>query len=80
MQYTKPSPFRRLSLAVKYGGSYKRNAAPDSGLAHFLSTSKENYLRDVHAMPSKGGEWTVVMGNEAGGRRLIFHEAIISAD
>ncbi|KAG6888277.1 hypothetical protein C0992_008958 [Termitomyces sp. T32_za158] len=35
-------------------------------LAQFLSASKEKYLRDVHSNPQKGGDWTVVMGNEAG--------------
>ncbi|KAG5350390.1 putative exopolyphosphatase [Termitomyces sp. T112] len=35
-------------------------------LAQFLSASKERYLRDIRSTPSKGGDWTVVMGNEAG--------------
>lgn len=36
-------------------------------LPQFLSASKEKYLRDIHSTPQKGGDWTVVMGNEAGG-------------
>ncbi|KAJ7248600.1 hypothetical protein B0H12DRAFT_1203065 [Mycena haematopus] len=39
---------------------------PASSLANFLSTSKGKYLADIRATPSKGAEWTVVMGNEAG--------------
>ncbi|KAJ7093991.1 exopolyphosphatase [Mycena belliarum] len=35
-------------------------------LATFLEEAKERYLCDVRATPSRGGEWTVVMGNEAG--------------
>ncbi|KAG6818986.1 hypothetical protein H0H93_016606 [Arthromyces matolae] len=38
----------------------------DSRLAEFLTTSKEKYLNDIRATPSKGNEWVVVMGNEAG--------------
>ena len=41
-------------------------SAPAPGLAHFLANSKDSYLQDVK--DGKGKEWTVVMGNEAGGK------------
>ncbi|KAF7366531.1 putative exopolyphosphatase [Mycena sanguinolenta] len=61
----KPSALRRLStlLAGKPPGP---PVLESSSLANFLSTSKEKYLADIRATPSKGAEWTVVMGNEAG--------------
>ena len=39
---------------------------PTPGLAHFLAESKAKYLDAVKDGSSK--EWTVVMGNEAGGK------------
>ncbi|KAJ6591121.1 exopolyphosphatase [Mycena vulgaris] len=62
----KPSALRRLSTALKLGKSPTPSAPDASSLATFLLTAKEKYLSDIHATPSKGGEWTVVMGNEAG--------------
>ena len=38
----------------------------DSTLSQFLASSKDRYLNDVQQ--GKGRNWTVVMGNEAGGR------------
>ncbi|KAG5333487.1 hypothetical protein C0989_005689 [Termitomyces sp. Mn162] len=35
-------------------------------LVQFLSASRERYLQDIRSTPSKGGDWTVIMGNEAG--------------
>lgn len=63
-----PNPLRRLSLALKLAKPYQPHAAPDATtLAQFLTTTKAKYLSDVRETPGKGGEWTVVMGNEAGG-------------
>ena len=39
-------------------------------LAQFLIESKTNYLKDVGA--GKGKDWTLVMGNEAGGKCGVF--------
>ena len=36
-------------------------------LSTFLSNLKDQYLRDVRESNSKVLEWTVTMGNEAGG-------------
>lgn len=70
------SPLRRLSLALKIIRPYQPHGAPNTeNLARFLSETKNKYLQDVHATPGRGGEWTVVMGNEAGGtHRLTCHE------
>lgn len=38
---------------------------PTTVLAEFLQSQKTRYLKDVE--DGKGGNWTVVMGNEAGG-------------
>ncbi|KAJ7135443.1 exopolyphosphatase [Mycena crocata] len=62
----KPSTFRRLSTALKLGKSYTLSAPDSSSLANFLLTAKEKYMSDIRATPSKGSEWTIVMGNEAG--------------
>ncbi|KAF7292856.1 putative exopolyphosphatase [Mycena indigotica] len=58
---------RRLSVALK-PATAKAGVAPlePSSLAAFLVQSKEKYLSEA------GGEWTVVMGNEAGGTPLIL--------
>ncbi|KAJ7216561.1 exopolyphosphatase [Mycena pura] len=63
---------RRLSAALK-PGSYKLVAPETSSLANFLQSTKEKYLSDIRATPSKGNEWTVVMGNESGGISSRFH-------
>lgn len=61
------SALRRLSLALKVAKPYQPHSAPQADtLARFLSESKAKYLDDVRATPGRGGEWTVVMGNEAG--------------
>lgn len=39
-------------------------------LAEFLLTTKQAYLKAINETPSRGGEWTVVMGNEAGGKYI----------
>jgi hypothetical protein len=63
---------RRLSLALKITKPYQPHSVPKADtLARFLSESKEKYLNDVRTTPGRGGEWTVVMGNEAGGMCLI---------
>ncbi|KAJ6481722.1 hypothetical protein C8R45DRAFT_310634 [Mycena sanguinolenta] len=61
----KPSALRRLSTLLT-GKPLGPPASESSSLANFLSTSKEKYLADIRATPSKGAEWIVVMGNEAG--------------
>ena len=43
---------------------------PTATLAEFLQNQKSRYLKDVEE--GKGGEWTVVMGNEAGGIPPFF--------
>lgn len=43
---------------------------PTPALADFLQNQKTRYLKDVDE--GKGGNWTVVMGNEAGGRSSIL--------
>ncbi|KAK7019885.1 putative exopolyphosphatase [Favolaschia claudopus] len=62
----KPSALRRLSTALNLGKASVPVPSDTSSLATFLSTSREKYLNDIRASPSKGDEWTVVMGNEAG--------------
>lgn len=60
---------RRLSLGPKLTEASlpQMEPHPSPTLAQFLSTSKQQYLSDLRKTPSKGGEWKVVMGNEAGG-------------
>ncbi|KAG6827952.1 hypothetical protein H0H92_009860 [Tricholoma furcatifolium] len=67
------NPVKRLSLALGFNDAKPTGASgwtlppPDRNeLAQFLSSSKERYLKDINSTPSKGHEWTVVMGNEAG--------------
>ena len=68
---TMRNPLRRVSLAL--GITNKPSPSPvqasiiGEALTQFLSESKARYLQDVRADPSKGTEWTVSMGNEAGG-------------
>lgn len=38
-------------------------------LADFVSKTKDQYLQDVK--DGKGGDWTVAMGNEAGGEWAV---------
>lgn len=62
------SSIRRLSTALKLTKAYKPYAAPDvNTFAAYLTSSKEKYLADVRSEPSRGQEWTVAIGNEAGG-------------
>ncbi|KAL0946210.1 hypothetical protein HGRIS_012469 [Hohenbuehelia grisea] len=63
------SPMKRLSLALRFNSasSYKPSVAPDpANLAQFLRSTRTKYFEDVQSQPSKGGEWVVSMGNEAG--------------
>jgi len=55
-----------------------------SQLSKLLSDLKEKYLGDVREANGKASEWTVVMGNEAGGmfpsvysRRLLISDHVI---
>ncbi|GLB39781.1 putative DHH family protein [Lyophyllum shimeji] len=62
-------PLRRLSHALRLSKPRDMSTtgtSDPSALAQFLSSAKEKYLSDISATPSRGGEWTVVMGNEAG--------------
>jgi len=43
-------------------------------LADFVSTTKKKYLEAIQELPSRGGEWTVVMGNESCGD-IPYHVA-----
>ncbi|TFK75695.1 DHH phosphoesterase [Pluteus cervinus] len=76
------SPIRRLSTALRRSRnistpvasaaaappaeSTAATVAPQQAVQQFLSSAKERYLRDIAESPTKGAEWTVVMGNEAG--------------
>lgn len=64
---TMANTLRRLSVAFKLGKN-QRNGPTDSTatLAEFLSATKQEYLKAINE--KRGGEWTVVMGNEAGGK------------
>ncbi|KAJ7031618.1 exopolyphosphatase [Mycena alexandri] len=66
MSTFKPNALRRLSTVLSIGKAPMPAPAGVSTLASFLSKAKEDYLSDIRATPSKGGKWTVVMGNEAG--------------
>ncbi|KAG6840845.1 hypothetical protein C0991_003792 [Blastosporella zonata] len=62
------NPLNRLSFTAGKAKPAEIVLTEDADvLAQFLSTSKEKYLQDIRSTPSKGNEWTVVMGNEAGG-------------
>ncbi|KAF5348880.1 hypothetical protein D9756_009795 [Leucocoprinus leucothites] len=60
--------FRRFSVAFSKMSKNAKSAPTDSTttLADFLQTTKKEYLEAIQETPSRGGEWTVVMGNEAG--------------
>lgn len=44
--------------------------SPTTELKDYLAHSKERYLNAVK--DGRGGEWTVVMGNEAGGKAVTL--------
>ncbi|KAJ3968718.1 exopolyphosphatase [Lentinula raphanica] len=61
----------RLSTFVRIPRMYepqRQSIAPAAAatLADFLSSTREQYLRDVQDASRKAQNWTVVMGNEAG--------------
>ena len=58
---------RRISVALGVNKVSETQDDAPTTLSQFLSASKERYLSDIRGSPSRGGEWTVVMGNEAGG-------------
>ncbi|KAJ8515151.1 hypothetical protein ONZ45_g7391 [Pleurotus djamor] len=68
------NPLKRLSMALKLGSSNGIVAPPKpldivseaSTLTEFLTSTKENYLRDINDADGNRGAWTVSMGNEAG--------------
>lgn len=65
--------FTRLATFVRLPQMYKHTtiAAPTL-LVDFLSSNKEKYLQDARGIDGKAKEWTVVMGNEAGGVQAAF--------
>ena len=74
---TKNSPLRRLSVALKLRQAFdppQPVASADApSISQFLRAAKESFLRDVKEDPAKAaGQWTVVMGNEAGGKFIFF--------
>ncbi|KAF9485702.1 DHH phosphoesterase [Pholiota conissans] len=67
----KKSPFRRLSVALKFAeanmpAQVPHVASPSNTLSLFLTTSKAAFLKDAKEGGNKAAGWTVVMGNEAG--------------
>lgn len=70
---SKRSPLRRLSVVLRLKDAYEPEASPTitdgPTISQFLSTSKDNFLKAVTAKTAN--EWTVVMGNEAGGTCVI---------
>jgi hypothetical protein len=70
------NPLRRLSVVWRLKEAFEPNhAAPLTDgptLSKFLAASKTSFLADLEADPAKvAREWTVVMGNEAGGTSLL---------
>ena len=66
------NPLRRLSVALRLSEAYPPTQIPltptsRSSVSAFLANVKDNYLKDIKEDSKKGAEWTVVMGNEAGG-------------
>jgi exopolyphosphatase len=54
-----------LALGVNKGTETLDDTS--TALSQFLYLSKERYLSNIHVSPSRGGDWTIVMGNKAGG-------------
>lgn len=74
----KTNPLRRLSVALRLTDAYIPAQVPlaptfRSSLSTYLANAKSNYLKDIKEDPKKGAEWTVVMGNEAGGMLVLFN-------
>ena len=67
------NPLRQPSVALRLTEAYHPHLVPDtpSSLSAYLANVKNNYLKDIKEDPKKGAEWTVVMGNEAGGMILL---------
>jgi exopolyphosphatase len=68
---TKNSPLRRLSVALKLRQAFDPpqpvTSADAPSISQFLRAAKDSFLKDVKEDPAKAaGQWTVVMGNEAG--------------
>lgn len=57
-------PFR-IRPTDSSSSEQKATVQVTGALSHFLLSNKENYLEAVKY--GKGADWTVVMGNEAGG-------------
>ena len=72
------SPLRRLSVALRLTEAYPPTQilpptpSSRSSLSTYLANAKDKYLKDIKEDPKKGAEWTVVMGNEAGGMIVCF--------
>ena len=56
------------------------NRTMTNALTHFLTNSRQRYLDDIRATPARGSEWTVVMGNEAGGELVNRHQPLTSTN
>ena len=56
------------------------NRTMSNALTHFLTNSRQRYLDDIRATPARGSEWTVVMGNEAGGELVNRHQPLTSTN
>ena len=69
---TMASTLRKFSVAFnKVSRNFKASPAdPTAMLADFVSSTKKNYLEAIQEVPSRGGEWTVVMGNESCGNNI----------
>ena len=78
-------PLRRLSVALGLTKAYnpedcppndlRTHSAITADLSDFLVASKASYLKDPNA-----GDWTVVMGNEAGGTSLFLSFTRLETD
>lgn len=72
-----PGALRRLSVALRLTEAYTpafTTVVPTNAtsLSLFLKTAKEGYLKDVNESRAKAAAWTVVMGNEAGGKYILI--------
>ena len=72
---TMANTFRKFSEAFsKVSKNFKASPVDATTvLADFVSTAKKKYL-EAKELPSRGGEWTVVMGNESCGN-IPYHVA-----
>ena len=81
----KKNPLRRLSVALRLSEAYQppqvaNTILNEASLSTFLSSAKASYLKDLKEDAAKGANWTVVMGNEAGGTSFgaILHRSALT--